>query len=192
MRPQTVVRYVAGFRRVSLSNDASSPSDILWIQRSPNSNPPITPEQLTTMLPKAAAQVKPDVERLMKDIASADSGAAHYEQRLGAVVWRRLEGASRGQVSRLNIHHLETDGNCNGSDILRLARHRFGMGGPRLSFVCPRSKLRLRRYDSNVPKILRITGDNSLKAFGKGLDKDVGNRAFGLLPSTFPLNMICP
>jgi hypothetical protein len=47
--------------------------------------PGITPEQMAAMLPKGMSEIKLDVERL--NLGSFDPGAAHYEARLGAVVW---------------------------------------------------------------------------------------------------------
>lgn len=88
LRPQTTTRYILGFTRGKPPNGFYSSTDYLWIQRTPISNPPITPEQLTAMLPKTMTKSKPEFERLLKDkISSIDPGAAYYDARLGAVIY---------------------------------------------------------------------------------------------------------
>jgi hypothetical protein len=99
-RPQTTTRYLLGFTRGKPPKDFYSSSEYLWIQKTPISTPP-TPEQLTAMVPKTVSKNKPELERALKDkIQSIDTGAAHYDQRLNAVVWDANPTLADGSIAR--------------------------------------------------------------------------------------------
>lgn len=102
LRPQTTTRYILSFTRGTPPKGFYSSTDYLSIQRTPMSNPPVTPEQLTAIFPKTMAKSKPEFERLLKDsVASVDPGVAHYDQRLGAVIWDMSPKLPDGSVAKM-------------------------------------------------------------------------------------------
>jgi hypothetical protein len=109
LSPQTTTRYILGFTRGNPPGGFESSTEYLWIQRTPMPTPPITPEQLTAMFPKTMSEIKPEFERLLKDkISSMDPGAAHYEQRLGAVVWDGSLTLPNGSIAKMRSYLIVT------------------------------------------------------------------------------------
>ena len=109
VRPNTRTRYILAFTRGKPPDGFYSSTDFLWIQRSPMSNPPITPEQLAATFPKTITKEKPEMERLLKDrVRSVDPGAAHYEQRIGAVVWDASHTSPDGVVIKMRSYIIVT------------------------------------------------------------------------------------
>jgi len=109
VKPKTPTRYILAFTRGKPPDGFYSSTDYIWIQRTPMSNPPITPEQLTAMFPKMMTKEKPEMERLLKDrVRTVDPGAAHYEQRIGAVVWDASPTSPDGDISKMRSYLVVT------------------------------------------------------------------------------------
>ena len=101
-RPQSRTRYIAGFTRGTPKDGSDTGSEYIWIQKTPVPDTPITPEQFATLLPRVMAKSKPQFEKALQDkVASIDPGAAHYEARLGAVVYDSSDTFPDGSSGRM-------------------------------------------------------------------------------------------
>lgn len=110
-RPQTRLRFIAGFTRGTPPDGFYSSTDYLWIQRTPPPASPATPEQIVSMIPKVAPKITAEVERAYKDtIASMGSGPAHYDERIGAVVWDCTDTLSDGNLVPMRCYLIVTKG----------------------------------------------------------------------------------
>jgi len=109
VKPKTPARYILAFTRGKPPDGFYSSTDYIWIVRTPMSNPPMTPEQLTALFPKTMTKEKPEMERLLKDkVRSVEPGVAHYEQRIGAVVWESSPTSPDGTVSKIRAYLIVT------------------------------------------------------------------------------------
>ena len=108
-RPQTRTRFVAGFTHGAPNDGTDTGSDYVWIQKTPMPDPPFTPEQFATMLPRVTSKNKSQFEGLLKDkVASIDPGIAHYEARLNAVIYDSSPTLPDGSSGRMRAFLIMT------------------------------------------------------------------------------------
>jgi hypothetical protein len=108
-RPQSKTRYIAGFTLGMPSTGMNLGSNYIWIQATSNQGVSITPEQLTSMLPKQAQAKKKEFERDLKDrIKSFEPGSSHYQERLGAIVYDTEANIPNGSTVNLRSYLIVT------------------------------------------------------------------------------------